>query len=285
VKSKYEHPSGRAFRPSILILIGALAWGLTSCGTVGTDPAFSVSARNASADKRTSTSPPPPASERPGLGTMWGEERESKVETTYFVRARKSRPLTRGSAFYNDEEGAKAMLVGRSFDKGWGPETLGDGLVTFGLQDSSGSYLSSYRSSGDRIFVGKTGQRYTIVARNLTSSRLEVVFSVDGLDAIDGAPAAYSKRGYVLAAGEKLKVSGFRKNNRKVHAFRFGPVSDSYAEQRHGNTRNVGVVGIAVFHEQGSRPKAWSHTDMGHRFDADPFPESSRFATPPPEND
>ena len=225
------------------------------------------------------------APERPGLGTMYGEKKESKIHSTYFVRARKTRPLCTGKVFYNDHDGAKAMLLDRRFDRGWGPVTLGDGRVSFGLQDSSGRYLQSYRSGKDRIFVGKRGQRYTIVAKNLTSSRLELVFSVDGLDVIDGRPASFSKRGYVLDPGQLIRVKGFRQSEEHVAAFRFSSVGESYAERKHGSSRNVGVIGLAAFHEQGTRPQPWSHTDMRRRLDADPFPRSSPFATPPPTND
>ena len=34
-----------------------------------------------------------------------------------------------------------------------------------------------------------------------------------------------------------------------VAAFRFGPVRESYANEKYRNTRNVGVIGVAVFNE------------------------------------
>lgn len=227
----------------------------------------------------------PVRNERPGLGTGWGERRDSQVEPTYFVRSSRTRPLSVSKTFYNDENGAKAMLVGRVFHKARGSITIGSGLIGLALQDASGNNLPSYQSGDDRIFVGKPGKRYTIVAENLTSSRLELVISVDGLDVLDGEPASFSKRGYVIEPGEKLRVAGFRESENKVAAFRFSSVRNSYAQQRHGEARNVGVIGAAVFHEKGTRPKKWSHSERRRRMDADPFPQKSRFATPPPAND
>jgi hypothetical protein len=64
-----------------------------------------------------------------------------------------------------------------------------------------------------------------------------------------------------------------------VAAFRFGSVKSSYAEQKHGDSRNVGVIGVALFNEQGTNPSSWPIGDSGQRLNADPFP--GRFATPP----
>jgi hypothetical protein len=49
---------------------------------------------------------------------------------------------------------------------------------------------------------------------------------------MDGKPGAYTKRGYVIDTGEKLRVAGFRNSSSSVAAFRFSSVRDSYAERR-----------------------------------------------------
>jgi hypothetical protein len=56
-------------------------------------------------------------------------------------------------------------------------------------------------------------------------------------------------------------------------------VKSSYANQKHGETRNVGVIGVAVFHERGSNPMGVSNDEVRKRLDANPFP--GQFATPP----
>src|SRR5829696_9553467 len=48
--------------------------------------------------------------ERPGLGTAWGEPRESWVAPAYFARAWDNRPSSVAKLFYNDREGVDAML-------------------------------------------------------------------------------------------------------------------------------------------------------------------------------
>ena len=58
-----------------------------------------------------------------------------------------------------------------------------------------------------------------------------------------------------------------------------GALMDSYAARK-GNARNVGVIGVAFFHEEGSR-WPWTNQEVDRRHDADPFP--GRYADPPPQ--
>ncbi len=150
-------------------------------------------------------------------------------------------------------------------------------LISVGLKDQSGQFLPGL-SVGDRWFVvGEEGRRYSIVVRNQSDLRLEVVLSVDGLDVIDGRAASVRKRGYVIPARQTLVVEGFRQSTEAVAAFRFGPVRESYAQEKYHNTRNVGVIGVAVFNEEGTFP--WTDREVQKRLKANPFP--NRFATPP----
>ena len=97
--------------------------------------------------------------------------------------------------------------------------------------------------------------------------------SVDGLDVIDGKDASFAKRGYLIDPHGDLEIDGWRTSNEEVAAFRFGSVSSSYSNKKHGKTRNVGVVGLALFHERGDSPRFWgtprSHGDVVRRQSAD----------------
>ncbi|MDA7683418.1 hypothetical protein N8570_01870, partial [Akkermansiaceae bacterium] len=106
--------------------------------------------------------------------------------------------------------------------------------------------------------------------KNLSDARLEVVLTVDGLDVIDGKAGSTKKRGYIIGAGEILEVKGFRISHEKVATFRFSSVNSSYANLRHGRTRNVGVVGLALFTEKGKEPG----TEIRARQGARPFAEA-----------
>jgi hypothetical protein len=96
---------------------------------------------------------------------------------------------------------------------------------------------------------------------------------------LDGRAANFAKRGYLVDAGGELEIDGFRQSTDTVAAFRFGSVRNSYAGQKHGDTRNVGVIGVALFHERGSNPLSFSSDEVQKRHDANPFP--GQFATPP----
>ncbi|MBA3544405.1 MAG: hypothetical protein H0T83_08210 [Chthoniobacterales bacterium] len=217
--------------------------------------------------------------DRPGLGTTrWGETRKSVVGATSFERANPTEPLASAAIFYNDRAGIEAMAAAAQLRRVWpmmsGPAAS---LVSVGLRDQSGRLLPGL-IAGDRWFVvGEEGRRYSIVVRNESEFRLEIVLSVDGLDVLDGRPASVRKRGYVLAPHRTLVVDGFRQSTEAVAAFRFSPVRESYAHEKYRDTRNVGVIGVAIFNESGTFP--WNDREVKKRLRADPFP--NRFATPP----
>jgi hypothetical protein len=223
----------------------------------------------------------PPAEARPGLGTQWGETRASRISMVSFERADRGTPFATSALFYNDEEGARAMASASGFRRTpSGMFTVANGLVAVGLRDEGRQLFSGFVSGGRNYAVGEAGHRYTIVLRNNTSFRLEVVLSVDGLDVLDGKPASFAKRGYIMDPRAELEVDGFRQSMDAVAAFRFGSVRGSYAGQKSGgDTRNVGVIGVALFNEMGTTPVPWTPDEVQKRRDANPFP--GQFATPP----
>ena len=212
---------------------------------------------------------PRKAAERPGLATGWGAERNSEMSYTSFVRA-SSKPVGTDAIFYNDSEGIKAMS--RAPEKVGPMQTAADSLVEWGIKGGYG-YLPAYKEYGyGRKLVGGTkGGRYSIVVKNRCKSALEIVASVDGLDVMDGKTAGFSKRGYIVDPGETLEIDGFRKSDSKVAAFEFSSVSDSYANLKHGDTRNIGVIGLAVFTQKGVDPWTWSSGEVSRRNSASPF--------------
>lgn len=235
-------------------------------------------AADASARRESEVAPEPTS--RPGLGTEWGETRSSRITTVPFSRADASTPFVTSALFYNDEEGARAMANASGFQRMTsGLFRVGNGVVTVGLKDEGGSFFPGFIAGGKSNVIGEAGRRYTIVVRNLTPARFEVVLSVDGLDVLDGKPASFGKRGYLIDPNGELEVDGFRQSTEAVAAFRFGSVRDSYANQKHGETRNVGVIGLALFHERGTNPFPWTDEEVRRRQEANPFP--GQFATPP----
>jgi len=225
-----------------------------------------------SSDRQAGVAPPsytPSPEERPGLATGWGEEKTSTMEGSHFVRS-SSRPSGMDTLYYNDKDGIKAMS-GNAY-KVEGLQTAAGGMVEWGIKGSLG-YLSTYKdyNNRQRFVQGDKEQTYSIVIKNRCKSALEIVASVDGLDVMDGKSASLSKRGYIVKPGKAVEIKGFRTSYDKVAAFKFSSVSHSYANLRHGNTRNVGVIGIAVFTEKGVNPWTWMPDETERRNTAQPF--------------
>lgn len=215
--------------------------------------------------------------DRPGLGTVFGETRVSAVRSSPFVRAT-AQPYAAVVLHYNDAEGvqAHAQYRGQDWLSPYYAYTPGRG-ISVALVDERGNILQGGATADRNFIIGQEGQRYEIVVHNQTGGRFEVLGSVDGLDVIDGLPAHFEKRGYVLEPHGTLRIEGWRRSEREVAAFRFGRVSDSYAAQTTGD-RNVGVIGFAFFAERGS---AWTTDELERRDTANPFPAQSGYAQPP----
>lgn len=209
------------------------------------------------------------AKQRPGLGTEWGETKVSRISRTAFVRADPTTPFATASLYYNDQAGARAIAGGSQLQAvPGGSFSVGGGTVSIGLKDQSGHFFSAFLAGGKQVVVGAAGLNYAIVVKNNTDSRFECVLSVDGLDVLDGKTAAFAKLGYIINARGQIEVEGFRQSMDAVASFRFGSVESSYSNQKHGEVRNVGVIGVALFNEQGG----WTQDAVQQRKDANPFP-------------
>jgi hypothetical protein len=127
------------------------------------------------------------------------------------------------------------------------------GAYSVDLVDDAGRPLPTFEHRGRTYVLGTLGQRYLLRIRNGSGRRVEVVASVDGRDVVDGRPAAFGRRGYVVAPYGELAIDGYRLDASSVAAFRFSSVPRSYAARK-GDARDVGVIGVAVFPERWPRP-------------------------------
>ena len=217
---------------------------------------------------------PPEPKKQPGLGTAYGEQRFSSVRSVQFRRANPTVPDAILSLRYDDAEGVWQMAQWKT---GGNPQAASSqaGIFTMTLRDEANNPLAGAQVGNDVYAVGETGARYTIGVENHSAYRYEVVASVDGLDVIDGAEADFSKRGYLIDPYTSFVIEGWRTGDDTVAAFRFSDMDSSYAG-RTGKARNIGVIGVAFFHEQGQA----SYDELRRRDQADPFP--NRYAPPPP---
>jgi hypothetical protein len=123
------------------------------------------------------------------------------------------------------------------------------GAYRLELVDESGRILPTWSHHGRTYTLGRKGERYLVRVRNQSARRAEVVVSVDGRDVVDGRPASFEKRGYLVEPWGEVTIDGYRLSDAAVAAFRFSSVSESYAG-RLGDARDVGVIGVAVFPER-----------------------------------
>ncbi|WP_411826887.1 hypothetical protein [Luteolibacter sp. AS25] len=210
---------------------------------------------------------PSPAKERSGLATGWGDEKRAKTRQVGFTRS-SSKPAGTDVVYYNDPAGIDGMSSRPR--KVSGAQTAAGNMVEWGIKGGFG-FLPTYKENGygRRLVAGKKGSDYSIYIKNRTKSRLEIVASVDGLDVQDGKTANFAKRGYIIEPGDFLEIEGFRTSQNSIAKFEFSNVSNSYANLKYGDTRNVGVIGIAVFTEKGSNP--WVSPEGQKRGDAQAF--------------
>ena len=265
-------------RDLIRLLAGILAiTGLFSCATQNSttsglrsgDQAVNRKSIDAILSNPNRTAPTT-AESRPGPATGWGNEKVSTLTGQDFTRA-SSKPAGTDAIYYNNKQGIEAM----SSDLGRveAMQSAAGDLVEWGVK-GRGGFLSTYKQGygyGRRLVAGEADGNYTIVIRNRSKSSLEIVASVDGLDVFDGKSASLAKRGYLVNPGATLEIDGFRTSYHTVAAFKFSSVANSYANLRHGDTRNVGVIGIAVFTQKGVSPWTWMPDEIQRRRQARPF--------------
>jgi hypothetical protein len=209
---------------------------------------------------------------RPGLGTSYGESRSSSIDTVSFRRADPSTPDVLFSIHYDDVAGVREVarnLRTRAFSD---TAMSRQGDLSFALIDDDGRVLSAASVGSQLYAVGDPESRYSLALANDSNTTYEVVLSVDGLDVIDGRPAGFDKRGYVVDPFTSVVIDGWRTSEDTVAAFRFSSIEDSYAE-RTGEGRNVGVIGAAFFREAPRQWEEWrAPEDTWRRETADPFP-------------
>jgi len=212
--------------------------------------------------------------ERPGLGTGWGDEKRSKLRYTNFTRASKKPYGKVETIYYNDKEGVDA-IAGKYRWGHRGLQKSNNGLVEWGIKQE-GRTLKSYYNDGKRFIQAKNDRTYTILIKNVCHSRIEAVASVDGLDVINGRSASTKNQGYIIKPGKTLEIKGFRISEEEVAAFKFSSVNNSYSAEKYGTTRNVGVIGLAIFTQEGVEPWKWSTREIQYRESASPFAEAAR---------
>jgi hypothetical protein len=153
------------------------------------------------------------------------------------------------------------LAASAGFAMNCGAQSLGSLADVSVIDRDTGVALSPHYYRGEYWVAGRPGARYAIEVRNHLGERVMAVTSVDGLNVLSGAEAAWDQAGYVFGAGESYQITGWRKSASEIAAFTFTASPDSYAE-RTGRPANVGVIGVALFREK-QPPAAYAPPTIG----------------------
>ena len=118
----------------------------------------------------------PEPTNRPGLGTEWGETRfVAHHHRPLRPRRRSTRPSRRRRSSTTTRRARAPWRLERGFRRTpSGSFTIAHGAVTVGLRDEGGRSSAASSAGGNDFVVGEAGQRYTIVLKNNTDLRFEV---------------------------------------------------------------------------------------------------------------
>lgn len=128
----------------------------------------------------------------------------------------------------------------------------------------NGRPAKEYYKDGRAFIEGREGTQYTLKFRNNSGKRVLAVFSVDGIEVIEGKVASEYQGGYIIDPYSSIEVKGYRIDEDSVAAFRFAKTHKSYSNTVGGasfneerqvteyvkTTHNNGVIGVRVFEEK-----------------------------------
>ncbi len=130
----------------------------------------------------------------------------------------------------------------------------------------NGRPAKEYYKDGRTFIEGREATQYTLKLRNNSWKKILAVFSVDGIEVIEGKVASEYKGGYIVDPFSSIEIKGYRIDEKSVAAFRFAKSHKSYSNTVGGatevikedntivteyqkTTRNNGVIGVRIFEE------------------------------------
>lgn len=118
-------------------------------------------------------------------------------------------------------------------------------------QRTDGQEIVPYELDGETVIGVLRDEPYSIAFRNLTSSRVQVRLSVDGLDVASGGLATTNPTGdfWMARPYETMVLDAWPESNSSGGRFVFRDVAASVAEHTAGVTSSVGYVAAAIFVE------------------------------------
>lgn len=114
--------------------------------------------------------------------------------------------------------------------------------------------ITEYRHNGNTFVEGREGSSFEIEFINRNPYRVEAIITVDGLSVIDGKLGSPESSGYLVDAGERIVIPGWKINDGVAAKFVFSGKGQSYSTITTGSAANNGVIGCMVYAERYRRP-------------------------------
>lgn len=120
---------------------------------------------------------------------------------------------------------------------------------------------------------------YSIRLHNDSAARVEMVLSVDGINALTGEDVSSAQRGWLVPAHGSVTVPGWFRSHSEVAAFTFTGTGTGggYAEKTGRGTENSGAIAVAVFGEAYVAPEQFWWAISGSGVPTKSMPTKSIF--------
>ena len=114
----------------------------------------------------------------------------------------------------------------------------------------NGRPVAEYYARGRTYVEAVDGAEYELRLRNLSSDRVAVALSVDGLNTIDARhTSAWNASKWVIEPYQTITISGWQMSSERARRFYFTNERDSYGAKL-GPTANLGVISAVFFRER-----------------------------------
>jgi len=117
---------------------------------------------------------------------------------------------------------------------------------------------------GQVYVMAPTKGSYKISLYNHCNQRRLAVITVDGVNILSGKDGNFEGQGYIIGPWETIEIPGWKRDGKEGAAFVFRPEEASYANQTGRGTKNVGVIGVAVFDEYRRPPPVPVYREEHH---------------------
>lgn len=148
----------------------------------------------------------------------------------------------------------------------------------------NGRPLEEYHSKGRTYVEALRGEEYELRLRNLSSERVAVALSVDGLNTIDARQtSAWNASKWVIEPYQTITIEGWQMSSQRARRFYFTTERDSYAAKL-GQRGNLGVISAVFFRERNypiplKRTRPYPSTSEGESKDGSEAPADARSAS------